>query len=159
MPRTDKTRTIIGTGTETETRPEIGTASQTRTRSRAGTATGTGTAPAAEIAALVVGVLEDLKAERIVQLDVAHLTSITDAMIVASGRSDRHVRAISEALLEKCKASGYARLGVEGLKGGEWVLVDLADVVVHVMLPATRDFYDIEKLWDFASPGDEAGGR
>ena len=159
MPRTDKTRTVIGTGTETEARPETGTASETQTRTRARTATGTGAAPAAEIAALVVGVLEDLKAERIVQLDVAHLTSITDAMIVASGRSDRHVRAISEALLEKCKASGYARLGVEGLKGGEWVLVDLADVVVHVMLPATRDFYDIEKLWDFASPGDEAGGR
>ncbi len=143
MPRTDKTRTATGTGTKTGSRPETGTTSAT----------------AADISALVVGVLEDLKAERIVQLDVAHLTSITDVMIIASGRSDRHVRAISEALLEKCKASGYARLGVEGLKGGEWVLVDLADVVVHVMLPATRDFYDIEKLWDFASPGDEAGGR
>ncbi len=143
MPRTDKTRTATRTGTKTGSRPGTGTTS----------------AAAADISALVVGVLEDLKAERIVQLDVAHLTSITDVMIIASGRSDRHVRAISEALLEKCKASGYARLGVEGLKGGEWVLVDLADVVVHVMLPATRDFYDIEKLWDFASPGDEAGGR
>ncbi len=120
----------------------------------------TGTRPTASaVTALVVGVLEDLKAERIVELDVAHLTSITDVMIIASGRSDRHVRAISEALLEKCKASRYSLLGVEGLKGGEWVLVDLADVVVHVMLPATRDFYEIERLWDFASPGDEAGGR
>lgn len=120
----------------------------------------TGTTPTTgDIAALVVAVLEDLKANRIVQLDVAHLTSITDVMIVASGRSDRHVRAIAETLLQKCKARGYTLLGVEGLKGGEWILVDLADVVVHVMLPATRDFYDIEKLWDFASPGDEAGGR
>lgn len=114
---------------------------------------------AGAIAELVVTALDDLKAERIVQLDVAHLTTITDVMIIASGRSNRHVRAIAEALLEKCKAAGYALLGVEGLKGGEWILVDIADVVVHVMLPATRDFYEIEKLWDFANPGDEAGGR
>ncbi|WP_428101562.1 ribosome silencing factor [Candidatus Rariloculus sp.] len=115
-------------------------------------------APAAsDIAALVVAVLEDLKAEQIMRLEVTHLTSITDVMIVASGRSDRHVRAISDALLEKCKASGYMPLGVEGFEAGEWVLVDLADVIVHVMLPRARDFYEIEKLWAISRPRGEAG--
>jgi ribosome-associated protein len=107
----------------------------------------------------VVEVLEDLKAEKIENLDVRHLTSITDRMIVASGRSDRHVRAIAEALLERCQARGIAPIGVEGKQGGEWVLVDLADVIVHVMLPRTREFYDIEKLWDIARPKGEAAGR
>lgn len=107
----------------------------------------------------VVDVLEDLKAERIESLDVSHLTSITDRMIVASGRSDRHVRAIAESLVERCEARGIAPIGVEGKEGGEWVLVDLADVIVHVMLPRTREFYDIEKLWDIARPKGEAAGR
>lgn len=112
-----------------------------------------------DVAAGVMAILDDLKAERVVQLDVAHLTTITDVMIVASGRSDRHVRAISDALLERCKTSGFPLLGIEGHKAGEWVLVDLADVVVHVMLPDTREFYEIEKLWDLSGPGDEAGER
>lgn len=104
------------------------------------------------IAAKVVSVLEDMKANDIVAIDVRHLTSITDAMIVASGRSDRHVRAISEALVQRCKAAGIEPLGVEGTAGGEWILIDLADAIVHVMLPRTRSFYEIEKLWDIAQP-------
>lgn len=116
--------------------------------------------PAAEpIGDFVVEVLEDLKAEKIENLDVSHLTSITDRMIVASGRSDRHVRAIAEALLERCEARGIVPIGIEGKEGGEWVLVDLADVIVHLMLPRTREFYDIEKLWDIARPKGEAAGR
>jgi ribosome-associated protein len=107
----------------------------------------------------VAEVLEDLKAEKIEILDVSHLTSITDRMIVASARSDRHVRAIAEALVERCQARGIVPIGVEGKEGGEWVLVDLADVIVHVMLPHTREFYDIEKLWDIARPKGEAAGR
>ena len=97
---------------------------------------------------LVDSVLDDLKAEAIVRLDVRHLTSVTDLMVIATGRSNRHVRAVAETLLEQSKARGLTPLGVEGLDGGEWVLIDLADVVVHVMLPKVREFYDLEKLWD-----------
>ena len=93
----------------------------------------------------------DLRAEAIVWLDVRHLTSVTDLMVIATGRSNRHVRAVAETLLEQSKARGLKPLGVEGLDGGEWVLVDLADVVVHVMLPKVREFYDLEKLWDLDS--------
>lgn len=109
-----------------------------------------------DVAAFVVGVLEDLKAENIDVLDVRHLTSIMDIMIVASGRSDRHVRALADAVVERCREVGLPLLGIEGKEGGEWVLVDLADVVVHVMLPRTRAFYEIEKLWDISSAGGEA---
>lgn len=99
---------------------------------------------------LIVAILADLKAIDINCLDVTHLTSITDHMIFASGRSDRHVRAIAEALIERAKEAGYVPLGIEGLAGAEWVLVDFADAIVHVMLPKTREFYDIEKLWDIS---------
>jgi ribosome-associated protein len=108
------------------------------------------------VADVVIGVIEDMKGQAVKCLDVSHLTTITDLMIVASGRSDRHVRSIAEAIVEKCKEQGIALLGVEGEEGGEWVLVDLADVIVHVMLPRTREFYDIEKLWDISKPGSEA---
>lgn len=104
----------------------------------------------------ILAVLDDLKAQDVVCLDVSHLTSITDTMIVASGRSDRHVRAIADALIERCKAAGIRPLGVEGEEAGEWVLVDLTDAIVHVMLPKTREFYDIEKLWDISRPREEA---
>jgi ribosome-associated protein len=106
---------------------------------------------AQEVTAFVAGVLDDLKAEKVQILDVRHLTSIMDVMIIASGRSDRHVRAVAGALIERCEAAGIPLLGVEGQGGGEWVLVDLADVVIHVMLPRTRAFYEIEKLWDISS--------
>jgi ribosome-associated protein len=96
----------------------------------------------------VVAALEDLKAQQIRVISVAHLSSLMDYMIVASGRSDRHVRAIAQAVVDRCKAAGHPPLGVEGEDGGEWVLVDLADVVVHVMLPRVREFYDIETLWE-----------
>jgi len=108
-----------------------------------------------QLAAFVMDVLDDLKAEDIRCLDVRHLTTITDMMVIASGRSDRHVRALADAVVEQCKEFGWRPLGVEGQQAGEWILVDLADVVVHVMLPRTRDFYDLEKLWDISSPGGE----
>lgn len=107
----------------------------------------------------VVGVLDDLKAEDVQVLDVRHLTSIMDIMIVASGRSDRHVRAVADALVERCDEAGLTLLGIEGREGGEWVLVDLADVVVHIMLPRVRAFYEIEKLWDISEVDGEAAGR
>jgi ribosome-associated protein len=105
-----------------------------------------------DLQALVHETLDDMKAMDIVAMDVRHLTQITDVMFVASGRSDRHVRAIAEAVVDKYESSGRKPLGVEGMDGGEWVLIDLADVIVHVMIKRTRDFYEIEKLWDISRP-------
>lgn len=105
---------------------------------------------------LVVEVLDDLKAQSVLRLDVRHLTSMTDVMIIATGRSARHVRAVANALLERCGAEGVMPIGVEGEDGGEWVLVDLGDVVAHIMIPSVREFYALEKLWDIA-PQRETG--
>ena len=109
-----------------------------------------------ETIAQVVGkALDDLKAFETTFLDVRHLTTVTDGMAIASGRSDRHVRAIANAVVEQAKQAGYRPLGVEGANAGEWVLVDLGELVVHVMLPRVREFYNLEKLWDI-SARDEA---
>jgi ribosome-associated protein len=97
---------------------------------------------------LVLAALDDMKAVNVKLLDVRGLTDITDAMIVASGNSDRHVRAIAERVLEKAREAGRRPLGVEGTRDNEWVLVDLQDVLVHVMLPRVREFYAIEQLWE-----------
>ncbi|MGI9308167.1 MAG: ribosome silencing factor [Gammaproteobacteria bacterium] len=91
--------------------------------------------------------LEDIKARDVVVLDVRKLTSVTDYLLVASGTSDRHARSIADNLIEEAKSAGVKPLGVEGQDGGEWILVDLQDVVVHVMQAATRDFYKLEDLW------------
>jgi len=97
---------------------------------------------------LVVAALEDMKAVNIKRLDVRGLTDVADAMIVASGNSDRHVRAIAEHVVDKARAAGRRPFGVEGKRDSEWVLVDLQDVLVHVMLPRVREFYALEQLWE-----------
>jgi ribosome-associated protein len=100
-----------------------------------------------ELKAIALQALEDLKGLDIVEYDVSEMTSITDVMIVASGTSDRHVKSLAEAVVAACKKAGVAPLGVEGAGEGEWVLVDLGDVVVHVMQPRIREFYALDKLW------------
>jgi len=97
---------------------------------------------------LVTAALDDMKAVNVRVLDVRGLTDIVDTMVIASGNSDRHVRSIAERVVEKAKAAGLRPLGTEGARDGEWVLVDLQDVLVHVMLPRVREFYGLEHLWD-----------
>lgn len=101
-----------------------------------------------ELVAVVEAALDDLKAVDVKTLNVSGLTSITDFMIIATGTSDRHVRSIADRVIEKASAAGASVLGVEGHEFGEWVLVDLADVVVHIMQPRVRDFYKLENLWN-----------
>lgn len=100
-----------------------------------------------ELTHLVIEALDDLKAVNTVTVDVSSLTDVMDRLVIASGTSNRHVKALADNVSVKAKAQGERPIGIEGDDVGEWVLVDFGDVVVHVMLPATRDFYDLERLW------------
>ena len=97
---------------------------------------------------LVLDALEDFKATDIQQIDVSGQNPLTDVFVIASGNSTRHIKSMAENLVMKVKAAGCPPLGVEGQRQAEWVLVDLNDVIVHLMLPKTRAFYNLEKLWD-----------
>ncbi|MDX2457942.1 MAG: ribosome silencing factor [Gammaproteobacteria bacterium] len=96
---------------------------------------------------IVLAALDDMKGVDVRVIDVRELTSITDRMVIVSGTSTRHVKALADNVVLQAKQHGYKPLGVEGENTAEWVLVDLADVVVHVMMPEIRDFYALEKLW------------
>ncbi len=100
-----------------------------------------------ELKKLVIESLEDLKADNICVIDVKDKTSVTDFMVVASGTSTRHVRSLADNLVTEVKSQGIKTLGVEGAEVSDWVLVDLGEVVVHVMLPSARTFYDLEGFW------------
>ncbi len=112
-----------------------------------------------KLADLVVAALEDLKAQDVKVLDVRRMTSVTDTMIIASGTSSRHVKAIADNVIDKAKAAGCRPLSVEGEREAEWILVDLSDAVVHVMLPRTREFYQLEKLWSMEEAAAEPTRR
>jgi len=104
--------------------------------------------------------LEELKAKETVEIDVRGKTSVCDYMVVSSGTSSRHVKSIADEVVKFAKRLGVQPLGVEGEREAEWVLVDLGDVVVHVMLPRVREFYALERLWTVGDqpPGDAAAG-
>ena len=104
-----------------------------------------------DLSRLAVATLEDLKGFDIRVLDVRDLTPITDTMLICTGSSNRHVKSLAQAVLDKAREHGFRPRGVEGLSEGEWVLVDLNGVIVHVMQAQTRAFYQLEKLWDLSA--------
>ena len=103
--------------------------------------------PLNELKQIIIDALEDLKAIDIKSIDVSGFASFTDLMIIASGTSTRQVKALADKVSVKCKEAGMKPLGIEGERDAEWILVDLGDAVVHIMLPQVREFYDLEKLW------------
>lgn len=100
----------------------------------------------------VLAALEELKAQEVRVIDVRGKTSIADTLVIASGTSTRHVKALADEVVHFAKEAGMLPLGVEGQTEAEWVLVDLGDVIVHVMLPRIREFYGLERLWSVESP-------
>jgi ribosome-associated protein len=96
---------------------------------------------------IVLARLDDMKAEDIVTIDLTAKTSIADTMVVASGRSQRHVGAVADQVVKDLKQAGQSRVRVEGMKQADWILIDAGDVIVHVFRPEVRAFYDIEKMW------------
>ncbi len=95
----------------------------------------------------VLASLEDSKAENIVTIDIQGKSSLADHMVIASGRSNRHVAAVADHLLRRLKEIGYGNAKVEGLAGADWVLIDAGDIIVHVFRPEIREFYNLEKMW------------
>jgi ribosome-associated protein len=100
---------------------------------------------------VILDALADMKALEVKVLDVRGLTDIADFMVIASGTSDRHVRSVAQRVVEKTKEAGFRPHGVEGQQDGDWVLIDLHEMIVHVMLPRVREFYGLEKLWDLTA--------
>lgn len=102
---------------------------------------------------VVQNALLDVKAKDIIQFDVSSISNVSDAIVIASGTSTRHVKALADNVAEEAKKAGFRPIGVEGERDAEWILIDLGFVVVHVMLPTTRKFYDLESLWRPAPTG------
>jgi ribosome-associated protein len=107
------------------------------------------------LTAIVLNALEDLKAKNVTQLNVEGLSDVTDQLIIASGTSSRHVKSLAAHVIMKAKKEGYNAIGIEGIETADWVLVDFGDTVINVMLPQTRDLYDLEGLWTSVYPHDK----
>ncbi len=107
--------------------------------------------PPPTLLTVVCDALADMKALDVKVLDVRGLTDIADFMVIASGTSDRHVRSVAQRVVEKTKEAGFRPHGVEGQQDSDWVLIDLSEMIVHVMLPRVREFYGLEKLWDMTA--------
>ena len=135
----------------TPTKPDTPTRSRT---DKPGTTKG-GIAKAAasksSLKSVVLDALDDMKALEVKVLDVRGLTDIADYMVIASGTSDRHVRSVAQRVVEKTKEAGFRPHGIEGQQDADWVLIDLHEYIVHVMLPRVREFYGLEKLWDMTA--------
>lgn len=121
--------------------------------SRKGQAADTG--KSSEMLALVLESLDEDKAEDVVSIDLTGKTPIADHMVVASGRSQRHVGAVADHLVRRLKEAGFGTSQVEGMKQGDWVLIDGGDVVIHVFRPEVREFYKLEKMWSADIPADQ----
>lgn len=106
-----------------------------------------------DLEALVMNALDDDKAEDVVAIDLTGKSSVTDVMVIASGRSNRHVGAMADHLVRKLKDSGHGKVSIEGLKTCDWVLIDAGDVIVHLFRPEVRSFYDLEKMWSVSPDG------
>ena len=111
-----------------------------------------------ETGRLAVQALEDLKGQDIVSLDVTGLSDVMDTLIIATGTSNRHVKSLAGSVVEDLKKQGHQPIGVEGMESSDWVLVDYGSSVIHVMLPQTRKFYDLEKLWSPMGRDEETSG-
>lgn len=163
---------MAATRAKTSTADDSGT--QVRKRIRASTPTGSTSKPRSRKQAastpkgkavrakrppsldrVITAALDDMKATNVRVLDVRGVTDIADTMVIASGTSDRHVRSIADRVVECAKKAGFRPMGVEGAGDGEWVLVDLQDVIVHVMLPRVREFYRLESLWEVGADARE----
>jgi ribosome-associated protein len=143
-PRTAKSA-VRKTAGKTVAKPANGAAGKTARKTAGKTVRPKGKPTLQDV---VLDALADMKAVDIKALDVRGLTDITDTMVVASGTSDRHVKSIADRVVQRCKEAGFRPFGLEGERDGDWVLVDLHDVVLHVMLPRVREFYALEKLWE-----------
>ena len=107
--------------------------------------------PRPSLKSVVIDALADMKALEVKVLDVRGLTDVADFMVIASGTSDRHVRSVAQRVVERTKEAGFRPHGVEGQQDSDWVLIDLNEMIVHVMLPRVREFYGLEKLWDMTA--------
>lgn len=114
---------------------------------------------AEQLRELVVNALENIKAQDVSVIDVRDRTSVTDYMVLASGTSNRHVKSLAESVVSEAREQGVRAGNMEGAAVSDWILVDLGDVVVHLMMPATREFYDLERLWRDAPSLGAAGSE
>jgi len=137
---------------KTQAKPKPKPASKLKTAAKLKTADNRPVSGAkTSLKSVVIDALADMKALEVKVLDVRGLTDIADFMVIASGTSDRHVRSVAQRVVEKTKQAGFRPHGVEGQQDSDWVLIDLNEMIVHVMLPRVREFYGLEKLWDMTA--------